>query len=856
MDVINALHPHAVEHTKIKVYEDIDRYLGEKKEIPSFEEFLEDRKHYLEQIWVNVWMNKVTNDISKKDKKAFLREREYEVEGIDRKLIKKLFRDEMRLYQPFDTLTWISNTFTDQTEAWEKRYKRERAAFLKREEQAILSEKRRTVEGDIREAAEEIIDQNHDLLYLYIRYDVAIQLVKDLKNNPKFKRIETYKLEEQLVEDGKFNSSDYTIVEEFFEELTGSIHQAYWGPYLYEYETYHNKYEAHITEYLFEHATKWIMQRLSTSLIKTYNDAYNTQLTKDFLAYIIDDSLSNLQNDYLSMVSEEYVANLLVLVDIPFDLGEHKIIYEQDRAEQNRRRAEEVLEEKRKEEEAKRILEDIFGREYSPSIGRNIHYVLHVGETNTGKTHHALERMKEAESGLYLAPLRLLALEVYDKLNADGIPCNLKTGEEEKEVENARHISSTVEMFHEKDYYDVVVIDESQMIADKDRGFSWYKAITKTNAKEVHIIGSRNTKEIMLNLLGDSEIEIKEYSRDIPLEIESQAFDIKHTKKGDAIVCFSRRRVLETASRLQNNGHSVSMIYGAMPPETRKKQIQRFINGETTVVVATDAIGMGLNLPIRRIVFLENEKFDGTKRRRLTSQEVKQIAGRAGRKGIYEVGKVAFTSDVRNMERLLDKEDDPVQTFAIAPTNHVFERFQKYYHDLGTFFELWREFKSPKGTKKASLAEERELYEIIRGTEIEARLSLMDLYGFLHLPFSKKEPELIKQWHETMLSIIRGNALPEPEIKKGSLEALELTYKAIGLYLLFLYRLGRGTEAIYWERIREEISDGVHEVLKTGVKNMKKECKHCGKKLTWDYRYPMCDECHATRYRKKNQNYF
>ena len=149
-------------------------------------------------------------------------------------------------------------------------------------------------------------------------------------------------------------------------------------------------------------------------------------------------------------------------------------------------------------------------------------------------------------------------------------------------------------------------------------------------------------KKCLSSLLGDSEIEIIEYKRDTPLEVEKKEFKIKHVKKGDALICFSRRRVLETASKLQNDGHSVSMIYGSMPPETRKKQVERFIKGETNIIVSTDAIGMGLNLPIRRIVFLENSKFDGTSRRRLTSQEVKQIAGRAGRKGLYEYRKSCF----------------------------------------------------------------------------------------------------------------------------------------------------------------------------------------------------------------------
>ena len=139
-------------------------------------------------------------------------------------------------------------------------------------------------------------------------------------------------------------------------------------------------------------------------------------------------------------------------------------------------------------------------------------------------------------------------------------------------------------MFHEKDYYEVIVIDEAQMLADKDRGFAWFRAIMKANAKEVHIIGSWNIKMMLLDLLDEADIELHEYSRDIPLEVESKEFSLKQTKKGDALVCFSRRQVLETASRLQRNGHSVSMIYGSMPPETRKRQIELFNRGKTSLL--------------------------------------------------------------------------------------------------------------------------------------------------------------------------------------------------------------------------------------------------------------------------------
>ncbi|MBS4216469.1 DEAD/DEAH box helicase [Neobacillus rhizophilus] len=853
MSKLEAIYPQAIEHTKQKVLQDMERYFEYSETLPSFEQYLADRGQYIGQIWINVWLNKVTNDVSKNEKKQFLSERDYEVQGVDRKLINKLFRDEMRTYQPFDTLTWVIENFKEHDEDWQTRFEQAKENFFIREQERLLEEEKAEFREEIEDEAAAIIEEQYTRVYLYIRQFTAKQLAADFESSTKFQSIDPVALEEKLVSEGSFDSFSYQTVADFFEELTGDIHKPphEWGRSYFEYETYYYVYESLISDYLSELLPNKVLQELPKDLKERFNETFTKPLTAAFVKECMINVIYDVIGYYLEDIQEEYVADLLKLVDIPFDEEVHRKLLDQDLEERERKRAEELAELERKRSEEERIMRDIFGTEYDPSLNlRHIRYVLHIGDTNTGKTHHALERMKHAESGLYLAPLRLLALEVFDKLNAEGTPCNLKTGEEEKVVLGAGHISCTVEMFHEKEYYEVVVIDEAQMITDKDRGFSWYKAITKANAEEVHIIGSRNSKEMLLELLGDSDITINEYSRDTPLEVESKEFHIKHIKKGDALICFSRRRVLEMASRLQNDGHSVSMIYGSMPPETRKKQIHLFNEGKTKVIVATDAIGMGLNLPIRRIVFLENEKFDGTRRRLLNSQEVKQIAGRAGRKGIYDVGKVAFTNDIKKMKNLLLQEDRPVQTFAIAPTSSVFERFQRYYHDLDTFFALWEKFESPKGTKKASLSEERSLYRKIAGSEIEARLTLTDLYSFLHLPFSKNEQALVKQWEDTMYAIVQGRELPEPIVKEGSLEELELSYKAIGLHLLFLYRLGEPTEASYWERLREEISDKVQERLKTDIKKFVKKCKNCGKRLAWDHPFPTCDACYRARFKK------
>ncbi|WP_077213332.1 helicase-related protein [Bacillus dakarensis] len=849
MKHIEALYPNAIHHTKKKVLEDLNRYLGAKEFIVSFEQYLLDRKIYLEQIWINVWLNRANNDVPRTEKKNYLHQKGFEVEGVDRKLINHLFRTEMRTYKPFDVIQWVTETYRDHPEKWKQQYDEARRDYIIYQEEEAIEEAKSKIITEIEAATYKIINENDLLIYLYVRKHIAQLLTQCFESKPRYKKLDPQALEIPLEEVGVFQAADYSTMSSFFEEFTGEIHKTrHRGRTFFEYETYDFVFERSIAQYIKKLVPNLILKELNKDLLASFKEIFEEELNSYDLEQFLRDDLFDMSIDFFEEIQEEYVTDLLSVADIPFDPVEHGKLFEQHLADRERKQAEELAAIERKKQEEAKMLDDIFGQEYRPSLGKNIHYVLHIGETNTGKTHHALKKMMEAPSGLYLAPLRLLALEVYDKLNGEGVACTLKTGEEEKVVTGASHFSCTVEMFHEKDYFDVVVIDEAQMIADKDRGFSWYKAITKANAKEVHIVGSRNLKGMVLQLLGDEHIEIHEYNRDIPLQVERKLFDFAQTKKGDALVCFSRRRVLETASRLQNSGFTVSMIYGSMPPETRKKEMQRFIKGETMVIVSTDAIGMGLNLPIRRIVFLENEKFDGTRRRRLSSQEVKQIAGRAGRKGIYDVGKVAFTKDIKIMKQLLKKEDDPVHTFAIAPTNSVFERFQRYSRDLGTFFELWEKFESPVGTEKASLSEERELYKLIRGTEIEARLSMMDLYGFLHLPFSTKDPGLVNQWVETMFAVVHGNELPDPIIKKKSLEDLELSYKAIGLHLLFLYRLDKRLEASYWEKVREELSDAVHESLKREVKKMKKKCRSCGRHLPWDHTFQICDRCHHEQY--------
>lgn len=845
MKQLDAIHRNACEYAKAKIYEDIDRFLGSLDEPKPFETYMDERKEYLSSLWVNVWQNKATNKLSRHHKKEFLLTKGIDVVDLNRKSLNQVFRAEIRNYHSFDTLEWVKKQFYKNEAKWIERYIHAREQFIFEEKERLIKQQKYELQHNINKESEKVIAKKEDTLYLYIRYDVAKRVINDLNTKNKFSTRESIYIEDTLIDEGSLQSIKFIKLDDFFDELTGNLHkEIYRNQWYFDYENYYYVYERFVIDKLNQYLQQTVLKNLPEAIFEKYEEVFDKPLTGKVIQQSFTGMLEPLLNDYMVELQNEYIEDLREIADLPFDLMEQEKYYKAHLFVRKQKLEAEEAEQKRKAEEEKRMLDDIFGQEYRSAIESNIRYIIHIGDTNTGKTYQALERMKQAKTGLYLAPLRLLALEVYETLNQNGTLCSLKTGEEEKLTNGASHLSSTVEMFYEKDRYEVIVIDEAQMIADKDRGFAWYKAITKANASEVHIIASRNAEKMILELLGDSEVNIHEYTRETPLKVEGDEFSFKKVKKGDAFICFSRKKVLETASRLQADGYKVSMIYGSMPPETRKKQVDRFIKGDSSVIVSTDAIGMGLNLPIRRIVFLENEKFDGTKRRTLTSQEVKQIAGRAGRKGLYNIGKVSFTKNIKLMKKLLEQVDEPVHSFAVAPTSGVFERFQKYYRDLGRFFELWDKFDSPKGTKKASLTEERELYERIRGTEIEAKLPISDLYGFLHLPFSKKETDLIKQWEITMYAIIDGTELPEPKLKNRNLEDLEYSYKAIGLHLLFLYRLDQRIEAIYWERVREEISDHVHERLNTDIQNLTKKCKRCGKTLPWEHEFNICDQCH------------
>jgi ATP-dependent RNA helicase SUPV3L1/SUV3 len=330
---------------------------------------------------------------------------------------------------------------------------------------------------------------------------------------------------------------------------------------------------------------------------------------------------------------------------------------------------------------------------------------LYVGPPNSGKTHAAFERLAQAHDGAYLAPLRLLALEGRDRLVARGVPCSLLTGEENVPAADARVVSSTIEMVGTDKPIDVAVIDEAQMVFDGSRGWAWTQAIVGVPANELIIICSDYAVPAIEGLLGlcGERCTVRVFERKQHVELLPRPVSIDSLQLGDAVVAFSRRDVLMLRDRISAGGHPVSVIYGALPPEVRRREAERFAQGESHILVATDAIGMGLNLPIRRVLFSTMSKFDGEGDRPLGESEVHQIAGRAGRFGLHEEGfagvlDTAEPSAARQLRELLHKRPQVPHDFKapVAPNPWHVKTISARLHKtklrevLGVFVEQLR----------------------------------------------------------------------------------------------------------------------------------------------------------------------
>lgn len=509
-------------------------------------------------------------------------------------------------------------------------------------------------------------------------------------------------------------------------------------------------------------------------------------------------------------------------------------------------------------DEIKDIILDNPINEYKEAREMKRHFYLHVGETNTGKTYSSIERLMEAESGVYLAPLRLLALEIQDKLNSQNIRCSLLTGEEEDIISYAYHVSSTIEKLELGTYYDVCVIDEAQMIADNQRGWAWTRAIIGVLSPEIHICMAPEAKDIIIKLINDcgDKYEVIEHKRDTELIFEDKKFDLnKDVKKGDALVVFGKRKALAVSAQLLNNNIKTSIIYGSLPYSTRKKQFERFLSGETEVIVCTDAIGMGVNLPIKRIVFLETRKYDGVSLRKLNIAEIKQIAGRAGRRGMYNKGYVATMADSNLIKSALTTETKKIEKCFIGIPDSLLDINIDIIDALKTWSVMFVKGYYEK-TDVTTI-----IYLLNRLKKLNIKASKEDLLKMATIPFEENNKVVCELWEEYCKMYSAGAVnLKKPVLKKSvsskkELDELENYYKSLELTYSFGKNFNMMINNRYISSEKEDTANKINELLLTNLLDHERVCSICGKKLSWDYPSDRCRVCREMINEAKAERY-
>ncbi len=479
--------------------------------------------------------------------------------------------------------------------------------------------------------------------------------------------------------------------------------------------------------------------------------------------------------------------------------------------------------------------------------------ILHVGPTNSGKTYGAMQTLQHAETGYYLAPLRLLALEGYETLRAEGIDASLITGEEQILDEDATHISSTIEMLNFEVDVDVCVIDEVQMIGDRDRGWAWANAIIGAPASTVIMTGSDNTVNAVEQLAAylNEPLEIIHFTRKNPLTLLKSATPIAQIQPHTAIITFSRRDVLKLKQQLCRH-YEVSVIYGNLSPEVRREEARRFREGETEILVATDAIAMGMNLPIDTVLFYKAQKFDGVKDRELSVSEIHQISGRAGRYGLSHVGYVgALKPDVL---RIIQQKFHKQATHIALPFNvmaslehirlvgSILEETSLF--EILNFFVKHMQFSGP--FRAANLEGMLEAATIVDHFDLD----LAAKYHLSCAPLNFKSPYIIAAYERYIHAIEANQPVHyQPpillhEFAQSSEELLEAEdmAKEISLYLWLSYRFSElfvdKEEAL---RYRKIINRFIESSLKQS--HFVPKCRQCAKTLPMNSPYPICQSC-------------
>lgn len=422
--------------------------------------------------------------------------------------------------------------------------------------------------------------------------------------------------------------------------------------------------------------------------------------------------------------------------------------------------------------------------EYPEARAMQRHFILHTGGTNTGKTHAGFERLRKAKTGVYLAPLRLLALEAQERLLDLGVACSLTTGEEEDRREGDTHVAATAEKLDLSARYDVAVIDECQMIADRERGFAWTRAILGVLAPEVHLCAAPEARDLLIRIIestGDTWEEIR-HLRKTPLVCMRREIDFDDVKPGDALITFSKLGVLSVAEDLRAHGKEPAIIYGALPYSTRRRQMEGFLEGRMQYVVSTDAIGMGLEAAVPPL----------------------------------ETAVAGFSELVLQVE-----------------------------HDLLEVLTEWN--KMPTVAPYVKLDVSRYITLIGKVRQEGFSLTREQELRCANIPFDETEEALLELFFSFLRCFREGQPLSCPELPEGhapTLPQLEQYCRKLDLYFSFSKAFGCpiDRDALYDKR--EDAAESINQILLYNLKNNIRFCARCGAALPLHQSGRLCQSCY------------
>ncbi|MEL7028464.1 MAG: helicase-related protein [Pseudomonadota bacterium] len=460
--------------------------------------------------------------------------------------------------------------------------------------------------------------------------------------------------------------------------------------------------------------------------------------------------------------------------------------------------------------------------------GKGVAAVL--GPTNTGKTHLAIERMLAYSSGVIGLPLRLLAREVYDRVVAakGASAAALITGEEKIVPPSARYFICTVEAMPREREADFVAIDEIQLAADPERGHIFTSRLLNARGRfETMLLGAASMRRLIGRLLPSAQFVSRPRFSKLSYAGPKK---ISRLPRRSVIVAFSADAVYSIAELVRRQRGGAAVVLGALSPRTRNAQVALYQSGEVDFLVATDAIGMGLNMDVDHVAFAAARKFDGRRRRPLTRAEIGQIAGRAGRHmndGTFGVTGDCPSFDADDVEAVEEHEFEDVQAAQWRNEDLSFASAEALLRSLDApspAFGLQRTTRASDADALRQLLRTPDVAEVASGGEplrllwdvcqipdfrnvasdMHARL-LGDIYGQLTGPGGRIDDD----WLDAQVSRLDRTA--------GDVDALASRIAHVRTWTFVANRAAWVENATYWQgrtrAIEDSLSDALHERL-------------------------------------------